>query len=78
PWVSLLYARGKNAYLKQGRNSLYQKFTDAVFGISDWKFSGREKTFISNYEKDEADMLRTENKQFHFVNWRDFFSQLVV
>ncbi|MBA5790231.1 amino acid ABC transporter ATP-binding protein, partial [Escherichia coli] len=40
PWVSLLYARGKNAYLKQGRNSLYQKFTDAVFGISDWKFSG--------------------------------------
>ncbi|MBC1527322.1 thiol reductant ABC exporter subunit CydC [Listeria seeligeri] len=78
PWVSLLYARGKNAYLKQGRNGLYQKFTDAVFGISDWKFSGREKTFITNYEKEEADMLRTENKQFHFVNWRDFFSQLVV
>ncbi|WP_167628421.1 thiol reductant ABC exporter subunit CydC [Listeria valentina] len=78
PWLSLLYAKGKNAYLKQGRNGLYSQFTDAVFGLSDWMFSGREKSFIKGYEKDEKELLKVETKQFHFVNWRDFFSQLIV
>ncbi|MBC1417911.1 thiol reductant ABC exporter subunit CydC [Listeria fleischmannii] len=78
PGVSILYARGKNAYLKQGRNRLYSQFTDAVFGLSDWMFSGREKSLIEGYEKDEAALLKVETKQFHFVNWRDFFSQLIV
>ncbi|WP_099224026.1 thiol reductant ABC exporter subunit CydC [Listeria costaricensis] len=78
PLVSLLYARGKNAYLKQGRNGLYQQFTDAVFGLSDWMFSGREKAFIDGYEADEKALLKVETKQFHFVNWRDFISQLVA
>ncbi|EUJ30933.1 putative ABC transporter ATP binding protein required for expression of cytochrome BD [Listeria floridensis FSL S10-1187] len=78
PGVSLLYAKGKNAYLKQGRNGLYSQFTDAVFGLSDWMFSGRAKSFIKGYEQDEKDLLKVETKQFHFVNWRDFFSQLII
>ncbi|WP_163655642.1 thiol reductant ABC exporter subunit CydC [Listeria sp. PSOL-1] len=78
PWISLLYARTKNAWLKQGRNRLYQQFTDTVFGISDLLFSGREKSFIKQYEKDEQELLSVETKQFHFVNWRDFFGQLVM
>ncbi|AQY52193.1 putative ABC transporter ATP binding protein required for expression of cytochrome BD [Listeria weihenstephanensis FSL R9-0317] len=78
PWVSLLYARGKNAYMKQERNKLYQKFTDAVFGISDWMFSGREKSFIADYEADEKLMLAAETKQARFATLRDFIGQLII
>lgn len=78
PWVSLLYARGKNAYMKQERNKLYQKFTDAVFGISDWMFSGREKGFIADYEADEKEMLMAETKQARFATLRDFVGQLII
>ncbi|MBC1212512.1 thiol reductant ABC exporter subunit CydC [Listeria booriae] len=78
PWVSLLYARGKNAYMKQERNKLYQKFTDAVFGISDWMFSGREKSFIAGYEADEKELLAIETKQARFATLRDFVGQLII
>ncbi|MBC1935825.1 thiol reductant ABC exporter subunit CydC [Listeria grandensis] len=78
PWVSLLYARGKNAYMKQERNKLYQKFTDAVFGISDWMFSGREKDFIADYEADEKVLLAMETKQARFATLRDFVGQLII
>lgn len=78
PGVSLLYARGKNAYMKQERNKLYQKFTDAVFGISDWMFSGREKSFIANYEADERKLLVAETKQARFASLRDFVGQLII
>lgn len=78
PWVSLLYARGKNAYMKQERNKLYQKFTDAVFGISDWMFSGREKSFIADYEADEKLLLAAETKQARFATLRDFVGQLII
>ncbi|MBA3925692.1 thiol reductant ABC exporter subunit CydC [Listeria rustica] len=78
PWVSLLYARGKNAYMKQERNKLYQKFTDAVFGISDWMFSGREKSFIADYEADEKLLLAAETKQARFATLRDFIGQLII
>lgn len=78
PWISLAYTKAKNAYQKQGRNKLYSQFTDAVFGISDWMFSGRTKNFVQTYEKSEQALLKNETKQFHFVNWRDFFSQLIT
>lgn len=78
PWISLAYTKAKNAYQKQGRNQLYRQFTDAVFGISDWMFSGRTKNFVQTYEQAEKGLLENETKQFRFVNWRDFFSQLIA
>ncbi len=51
PILSLLFIQTKNEKIKKGRNQLYQQFTDAVFGISDWIFSGRYSGFIERYEQ---------------------------
>lgn len=78
PLLSLLYLKAKSEQMKKGRNMLYQQFTDAIFGISDWIFSGRHETFISHYEEKEDKLLRLETKKQSFVNWRDVVSQAVL
>ncbi len=78
PYISLLYVRTKNKQLKQGRNLLYQRFTEAVFGISDWIFSGHSKTFIQGYEKQEQSLMKLETKMQSFVYIRDILNQLVL
>ncbi|MEH7245260.1 thiol reductant ABC exporter subunit CydC [Neobacillus niacini] len=78
PYISLLYVRAKNKQLKHGRNLLYQRFTEAVFGISDWIFSGHSKTFIQGYEKQEQSLMKIETKMQSFVDIRDILNQLVL
>jgi ATP-binding cassette, subfamily C, bacterial CydC len=78
PVVSLLYVKVKNEKLKRGRNYLYQQFTEAVFGISDWIFSGHSKSFIQKYEIREQGLLELETKKFSFVNYRDIVNQLLI
>lgn len=78
PIVSFLYMRPKNEQLKTGRNSLYRQFTDAVFGMADWIFSGKYHEFIRSYEEKEKVLLELEIKKQSFINWRDFFHQIVL
>jgi ATP-binding cassette, subfamily C, bacterial CydC len=78
PIISYIYMKTKNEQLKRGRNRLYQQFTDTIFGISDWIFSGKYATFIQRYEAQEHQLLELETKKHSFVNWRDVLNQIVL
>ncbi|MDA1476836.1 thiol reductant ABC exporter subunit CydC [Bacillus changyiensis] len=78
PLVSLLVTRAKNTMLKQGRSKLYRQLTDAVMGVSDWVFSGRQADFISAYEDAEKKWYEIEQKRQRFTRWRDFAVQCLV
>lgn len=78
PFVSLLIIQRKHIVLKQGRNSLYQKLTDAVLGLSDWQASGRTGEFLEQYSVKENELMQNEKfiKRYHYM--RDLFVQLIV
>jgi ATP-binding cassette subfamily C protein CydC len=78
PILSYLYTKTKNEKIKQGRHHLYQQFTDAVFGISDWIFSGKSLNFIERYEKQQQELLKIETKLHSFVNLRSVLNQMVL
>jgi ATP-binding cassette, subfamily C, bacterial CydC len=78
PILSYIYTKKKNEKIKQGRHHLYQQFTDAVFGISDWIFSGKSLNFIERYEKQQQELLKIETKLHSFVNWRSVLNQMVL
>ncbi|AKF74849.1 thiol reductant ABC exporter subunit CydC [Bacillus velezensis] len=78
PVVSLLVTRAKNMRLKSGRNTLYSRLTDAVLGVSDWMFSGRQAAFISSYEEKEKAWFDLESKRQRFTRWRDLAAQCLV
>jgi ATP-binding cassette subfamily C protein CydC len=78
PILSFIYMRTKNEQLKQGRHRLYQQFSDAIFGLSDWIFSGRSLNFIQRYEEQQRELLDIETKKQSFANWRDVLNQIVL
>ncbi|MCY8516730.1 thiol reductant ABC exporter subunit CydC [Bacillus atrophaeus] len=78
PVVSLLVTKAKNTRLKSGRNALYSRLTDAVLGVSDWMFSGRQHSFVESYEKEENAWFEVEQKRQRFTRWRDFAAQCLV
>jgi ATP-binding cassette subfamily C protein CydC len=78
PFLSYIYTKAKNEKIKQGKHRLYQQFTDAVFGISDWVFSGKYLNFIQRYEIQQQELLKVEKKLHSFVNWRAVLNQLVL
>ncbi|MEH7500536.1 thiol reductant ABC exporter subunit CydC [Neobacillus drentensis] len=78
PLFSFIYTRAQNERLKKGRHQLYYQFTDAVFGISDWIFSGNHSRFINQNEKQEYQLYLVEARKLSFVNWRDVANQLVL
>lgn len=78
PFLSFFIARKNHARLKQQRNKLYQLFTDAIFGLTDWKASGRADEFLSEALKQDESLIETERKiqKWHYI--RDALLQLVV
>ncbi|MDA2153635.1 thiol reductant ABC exporter subunit CydC [Bacillus cereus group sp. Bc253] len=78
PFISLLLMKKHHVTLKQGRNRLYQKLTDAVFGLSDWQASGRKDEFIDKYVDQNAQLLKTEKRMKRWNHIRDSIIQLVV
>lgn len=78
PFVSLLLMKRHHVTLKQGRNSLYQQLTDAVFGLSDWQASGRKDEFIDKYVEQNDQLLKTEKRMKRWNHIRDIIIQLVV
>ncbi|WP_203364038.1 thiol reductant ABC exporter subunit CydC [Bacillus sp. REN10] len=78
PFVSLLVMKAKTQQIKQGRHALYGRLTDAVMGVSDWQYSGRQKEFIQQYEQAEHQLLLLEQKRNRFVRWRNLMAQVVI
>ncbi|MCP8971050.1 thiol reductant ABC exporter subunit CydC [Ectobacillus ponti] len=78
PFVSLLATKARVRQMKTERHALYEKLTDAVIGIGDWQFSGRQADFIRDYEAQEQKLLTMELRQQRFLRWRATLAQAVV
>ncbi|MBC3698439.1 amino acid ABC transporter ATP-binding protein, partial [Bacillus pumilus] len=78
PYVTVLVNRARQTQMKKGRNELYSHLTDAVMGVSDWLFSGRQKDFVDEYEKKEAQLLALEAAKHRFIRLRQFLAQLII
>lgn len=78
PMISLLLTRKRQREVKQQRNRLYQKLTDAVLGLGDWVISGRQGQFVDTYEADEQAVARTDSALRRWARVRMFISQAVV
>lgn len=78
PGFSLWLTKKKQKQVKQQRNQLYQKLTDAVLGMGDWVISGRQSQFVHTYESDEAEVTRMERTLSNWAKWRTLVGQLVI
>ncbi|PCK18879.1 thiol reductant ABC exporter subunit CydC [Bacillus pumilus] len=78
PYVTVLVNRARQIQMKKGRNELYSHLTDAVMGVSDWLFSGRQNDFVDGYEQKEAQLLALEATKHRFIRLRQFFAQLII
>lgn len=78
PLISLLLTQKRQREVKQARNRLYQKLTDAVLGMSDWMISGRQGQFVETYEADERSVARTDAALRRWARIRMFLGQSVV
>ena len=78
PLVSLLVTRKNVAKLKSCRSSHYSTLTDGVVGMGDWLFSGHQKSFIKNVEKEDAEICKKERHRSSFFSYRNFAAQCVV
>ncbi|MGE7055258.1 amino acid ABC transporter ATP-binding/permease protein, partial [Paenibacillus glucanolyticus] len=78
PLISLLLTKRKNREMKQVRNNLYQKLTDAVLGIHEWYVSGRQTEFLAGYEADEAEVDRTDRSLKRWSRLRGWIGQCIV
>ncbi|MGE6630501.1 thiol reductant ABC exporter subunit CydC [Bacillus sp. NPDC077027] len=78
PFVTVLVNRARQIQMKRGRSELYSQLTDAVMGISDWLFSGRQADFVQAYEQKEAQLLRLEATKHRFIRMRQFLAQLLI
>lgn len=78
PLTSLLVTRKKHEQMKAARHALYERLTDAVIGINDWKISGRQEDFLASYESHEKTQDEMEKQMDLFKIRRDFLFQVVV
>ncbi|RSK29118.1 thiol reductant ABC exporter subunit CydC [Bacillus sp. HMF5848] len=78
PFVSLLVTKATVKKIKNNRHTLYEKLTDAILGISEWQFSGRQAAFIKDYESQEHELLLLEQKRASFIRWRFSLAQVVI
>ncbi|MRN53894.1 thiol reductant ABC exporter subunit CydC [Paenibacillus monticola] len=78
PLISLFFTQKRQREVKQARNSLYQKLTDAVLGMGDWVISGRQSQFVETYEADEKKVARTDAALRSWARLRMFIGQAIV
>jgi ATP-binding cassette subfamily C protein CydC len=78
PLISLLLTQNRQRQVKQERNRLYQKLTDAVLGMGDWMISGRQAQFVATYEDDEKQVARTDGALRSWSRLRMFIGQVII
>ncbi|MGN1402321.1 MAG: thiol reductant ABC exporter subunit CydC [Bacillus sp. (in: firmicutes)] len=76
PIVSLLCTRARQARLKDAKNGLYSKLTDAVMGSGEWMISHRQKEFIQDYQSYELRVDYSQRQLSSFNSYRNLLFQL--
>ncbi|MGX7014132.1 thiol reductant ABC exporter subunit CydC [Vagococcus silagei] len=64
PLLSLTVNRARVYRRKELRHTLYNDLTDAVLGVGDWQYSGREGEFLTQYNAAEQ-KVRTEDERLN-------------
>lgn len=77
PLISLYKLKKQQIEVKEKRNRLYQLFTDAVLGISDWMISGQKQRFITQFMEESEATNKVEKKLDHWNHARTFQLQLI-
>jgi len=78
PFISLLVEKARAQRIKNVKGNLYENLTDAVMGISDWLFSGRQSHFIKRFGEIEGSLRGLQNNEKRFRRWRDLVAQCIV
>lgn len=77
PLLSLYFLKKWQRDSKLKRSHLYQTFTDAVFGISDWIISGQKEQFISRFMKDSRGSHDVEKNLAYWNQSRQLQLQII-
>lgn len=77
PLISLYFLKKRQIQVKEKRNRLYQMFTDAVLGISDWMISGNKDRFIGRFMKESRETNKIEKKLADWNHARTFQLQVI-
>ncbi|MEN0665544.1 thiol reductant ABC exporter subunit CydC [Caldifermentibacillus hisashii] len=77
PLISLYFLKKRQIQVKEKRNRLYQMFTDAVLGISDWMISGNKERFIGQFMKESRETNKIEKKLADWNHARTFQLQVI-
>lgn len=77
PLCSLYLLRRKQIDYKKRRAHLYRQLTDAVFGLSDWLISGKQKFFLEQFTASSSKMNAIDKKMRYWSQYRAFLLQVV-
>ena len=77
PALSLYFLKKRQLEAKERRNYLYQIFTDATLGVSDWMISGNKQKFIDEFVKKSKENNLIEKKMADWNHTRTFQLQLI-
>lgn len=78
PLVSLTVNGARRRRRKALRGSLYRSLTDALLGLGDWLFSGRQQDFLEQYEEKEERLRGERLPSERFSRRRDFLWQVLA
>lgn len=78
PYLSFVFIRRHHTKRKKDRHTLYEKLTDAIFGMSDWQASGRVEEFLQEAVDRDDKIIRTERSIQRLRYVRDALIQLVI
>ena len=77
PLLSLYMLKKQQIELKGKRSRLYETFTDAIFGLSDWIISGKKGRFIKQFMSDSKASHEIEKKLANWNQARTFQLQVI-
>lgn len=77
PLLSLFFLKKRQIEQKEKRSRLYQTFTDALFGLSDWIISGKKERFIKRFAS-ESQESHSLDKRIAFWNQARTFQLQVL
>lgn len=78
PYLSYLGNKGNHQSQKENRAELYSKLTDGIFGMTDWKASGREGEFLAELEGQDEEMIQTERRIKRLRHFRGAITELMI
>lgn len=78
PLVSLYMLKKHQTTSKRLHSQLYESFTDALFGVTDWMISGRKKTYTEQFLQEAKASDEAEKKLDYWHQSRTFQLQLIT